>query len=110
MPVSASAFINRTVRRPAPAVTAAAPRLNETLQRPARKVPPRYDPVLDARAFVALINEIRREHHLKPLAFRGDLAATALRWSARMASAESIRHNKRFRYEVSGWWLLGENV
>ena len=27
-----------------------------------------------------------------------------------MAAREKISHNPRFRYQVSGWWLLGENV
>jgi len=27
-----------------------------------------------------------------------------------MASVQTIWHNKLFRYQVSGWWLLGENV
>lgn len=27
-----------------------------------------------------------------------------------MAGVEKIWHNKRFRYQISGWWLLGENV
>jgi uncharacterized protein YkwD len=112
VPVSASAVIGSPSPKARAPLAASAPRLTETVQRPFHKPleQPRYNPVRDARAFVALINEIRRAHHLKPLRLRGDLTSIAARWSARMAAIQKISHNKKFRYQISGWWLLGENV
>jgi len=81
------------------------------------KIPrPRPRPVVvrhtaaDARRFVALINEIRVAHKLRPLKIRHDLSAIAKHWSARMAARRKISHNRSFRYQIDGWWLLGENV
>lgn len=70
----------------------------------------RHDPVADAQRFVELINRTRKAHGLAPLSTRKDLRLIATRWSAAMAAKQKIWHNSNFRYEIAGWWRLGENV
>jgi uncharacterized protein YkwD len=109
--MAAAGVLARASARPAaPAVATAVSSVPSTSPTPTTHAAPRRNPAKDARAFVALINEIRSAHGLRPLAIRKDLTAVATRWSARMAARKKIAHNPDFRYQVRGWWLLGENV
>lgn len=63
-----------------------------------------------AGSFLSQINAERARAGQAPLAHRPDLAALALRHAQKMASLNSLHHNRNLAAQVANWRAVGENV
>lgn len=68
--------------------------------------------ILTAEAEMArLVNELRRNLGLAPLAYNADVARVARNWSQTMRDTGEFIHNPIYAFQYPpGWYLAGENI
>jgi hypothetical protein len=75
---------------------------------PAR--PAAAEPVADETQFLAMLNQLRAEKGLAPVAPDVQLQTIARQWSARMVQDNGLSHNPSLPNQVTNWKMIGENV
>jgi len=65
----------------------------------------------DEQIFVQLINQLRADEGLAPLAVDAELRSSARSWTASMASNDALAHSPDMTVGITApWTVLGENV
>jgi hypothetical protein len=72
--------------------------------------PASADPVASEAQFLVLLNQVRAEKGLAPVAPDAQLQTIAREWSAKMAQDGGLSHNPNLPNQVTNWRMVGENV
>jgi hypothetical protein len=72
--------------------------------------PASAEPAANESQFLVLLNQLRAEKGLGPLAPDAQLQTIARQWSAKMAQDGALSHNPNLPNQVTDWRMIGENV